>query len=197
MKHFTFHLLCIIILIGYQATKNCAYGQYDSTKQAAAGKIFSQIKVIPDYNTPTVQIDSLILITDDSAAHVNDAKAILRAKVIIPLAMQKHDASLFDSLLAKGFTARGEDEFFERDEFIRTRVEGKWMISYVQYENMVLQFFGEIAILTYRNTVKEKDATGMPKIWHFTWADVWVKEDGKWKIKAGYGIHGKEPNTKE
>ncbi len=69
---------------------------------------------------------------------------------------------------------------------------GKWIISDVQYENLVLQFFGEIAVLTYRNTVKEKDAMGLPKTWHYTWADVWVKEDGEWKIKAGYGIHGKE-----
>jgi hypothetical protein len=183
--------------MGYQGTKNSAYGQSGATKQTAAENKFSQIKIIPDYNMPTVKIDSLILITDDSAAHVNDAKAILRAKVIIPLAMQKHDAALFNSVLAKGFTARGENEFFEREEFIRNRVEGKWMISYVQYENLVLQFFGEIAVLTYRNIVKEKDAMGMPKTWHFTWADVWVKEDGKWKIKAVYGIHGKEPNTKE
>jgi ketosteroid isomerase-like protein len=116
----------------------------------------------------------------------------MRAKVIVPLAMQKHDAALFDSILAKGFTGRGENEFLEREAYIQNRVKGKWMISDVQYENMALQFFGEIALLTYRNIVKEKDKMGMPQTWHYTWADIWTKEDGRWKVKAFHAIHGKE-----
>jgi ketosteroid isomerase-like protein len=108
------------------------------------------------------------------------------------LPCKRHDAALFDSILARDFVAHGEEEFFNREEFIKNRVGGKWLISDIQYENLVLQFFGEIAVLTYRNTVKEKDAMGLPKTWHYTWADVWVKEDGDWKVKAGYGIHGKE-----
>ena len=103
--------------------------------------------------------------------------------------MQKHDSALFEDLITEDFTAQGETEFFNRQAFIQDRVNGKWMISDVQYENLVLQFFGEVGILTYRNIVKELDEKGMPLTWHFTWADVWIKEEGKWKIKAQRTIY--------
>jgi GTP cyclohydrolase II len=37
----------------------------------------------------TVGIDSFTLITNNPEAQIEDAKAIMRAKVIVPLAMQK------------------------------------------------------------------------------------------------------------
>ena len=61
-----------------------------------------------------------------------------------------------------------------------------------RYENLVLQFFGETALLTYRNIVKEKDEKGVPTTWLYTWADVWVKENGEWKVAAIYVIDSKK-----
>ena len=170
-----------LIAIGCESNKKDTPTKTGLTKDTAASKKFSQIKIKADYNTPTVGIDSFNLITNNPEAQMEDAKAIMRAKVILPLAMQKHDAALFDSILAKDFTGRGENEFLEREAYIQNRVKGKWMISDVQYENMALQFFGEIALLTYRNIVKEKDAMGLPQTWHYTWADIWIKEDGRLK----------------
>lgn len=192
MKLSSFLIFFSLIAFGCESNKKDTPTKAGLTKDTAASKKFSQIKIKTDYNTPTVGIDSFTLITNNPEAQMEDAKAIMRAKVIMPLAMQKHDAALFDSILAKDFTGRGENEFLEREAYIQNRVKGKWMISDVQYENMALQFFGEIALLTYRNIVKEKDAMGLPQTWHYTWADIWIKEDGRWKLKAFHAIHGKE-----
>ena len=70
----------------------------------------------------------------------------------------------------------------------RPRVNAKWNVLDARYENLVLQFFGETALLTYRNIVKETDEKGVPTTWLYTWADVWVKEDGEWKVAAIYVI---------
>lgn len=189
MKYLIFSLLLIIILIGCQANENSVTSEPAVTKHKAESKKYIQVTRKIDNNIPSIGISNYNLITDDLGRDSTESDALIRAKVIIPLAMQKHDAALFDSVLAKDFTAQGEGQFFEREAFIQNRVNGKWMISDVQYENLVLQFFGEIALLTYRNIVKEKDKMGMPQTWHFTWADIWVKEDGRWKVKAQRGIH--------
>ncbi len=53
---------------------------------------------------------------------------------------------------------------------------------------MVLQFFGEIAVLTYRNILKGTDDFGKPDIEYYSWADIYVKENGKWKAAGGHLI---------
>ena len=65
-------------------------------------------------------------------------------------------------------------------------------LSDARYENLVLQFFGDTAVLTYRNIVKEKDEKDVPTTWLYTWADVWVKEDSEWKVGAIYVIDSKK-----
>ena len=110
----------------------------------------------------------------------------------MPLAVQKHDASLFNSWLARNVVARGEHEFLGREEYIRDRVNATWSVSDARYENLVLQFFGETALLTYRNIVREKDEKGVPTTWFYTWADIWVKEGGEWKVGAIYVIDSKQ-----
>jgi ketosteroid isomerase-like protein len=189
MKYFIFPLLISTVLLGCKENENAVPGTPVATTKTAENKKFIQVTRRIDNSIPSIGISNYTLITDDLGRDTADADAILLAKVIIPLAMQKHDVALFDSILAKDFTAQGEGEFFEREAFIQNRVNGKWMISDVQYENLVLQFFRDIALLTYRNTVKEKDEKGMPLTWHYTWADIWIKEDRRWKIKVSRGIH--------
>ena len=168
MKYFIFQLVWTIVLIGCQANENSVTNQRNATKQTGESKKYIQVTRKIDNNIRSIGMDNYNLITDDLGRDSTEADAVMRAKVIVPLAMQKHNAVSFDSILAKDFTAQGENEFFEREAFIQNRVKGKWMISDVQYENLVLQFFGNIGLLTYRNTVKEIDEEDMPKTYHFT-----------------------------
>ncbi len=187
-------MLCTVaVYSGCQTNKQSANQQTDSSKQKGSGKKFSQVVLKVDYVIPTVGISEYTLITDDLEAQRKDAEAVMRRKKDMPLAMQKHDAALFNSWLARDFIARGENEFLgSREDYIRNRVNATWTISDVRYENLVLQFFGDSALLTYRNIVKEKDEKGVPTTWFYTWADIWVKEDGEWKVAAIYVIDSKK-----
>lgn len=187
MKYLIF-LLLSIALIGCQANENRVSSKPTVMKQTAESKKYIQVARKIDNNITSIGINNYTLITDDIGRDSTKADDIIRARVILPLAMQKHDAALFDSILAKDFTSQGEGEFLEREAFIQNRVNGPWMMLDIQYENMVLQFFDEMALLTYRNTIKDKDELGVLRVWHFTGADIWIKEDGRWKIKVGRGI---------
>ena len=65
------------------------------------------------------------------------------------------------------------------------------------YRNVVVQFIGDRALVTYSNIVE--DQPGGPGAWKadMTWADVFVREDGKWKYEAVHVIEFKDLTTPE
>lgn len=164
---------------------SCNHNQNASVKMDSIdiAKKYVQVKYSIDINATTVGITSYTLITNNLEKDSVEARQLLNAKVILPLAMQKHDSKLFDSTLAADFIYQGEEAFLNRAEYIQGRVNAKWMISDVQYENLVLEFFGGYGVLTYRNKVKEKDEFGKDQLYTWFWTDVWIKENGRWKLK--------------
>ncbi|RYY14951.1 MAG: nuclear transport factor 2 family protein [Chitinophagaceae bacterium] len=184
MQHTSFLLFLAIAIFGCQQNVNEEQASSALNKSTTERQGFVELTRKIEDSITSIHINTYHLITDNPGRDTLEADALLRRKILHPLAMQKHDSALFEDLLAVNFTAQGEQEFFNRQEFIRDRVNGKWMISDVQYENLVLQFFGETGILTYRNIVKELDEKGLPKTWHFTWTDARIKEEGKWRIKT-------------
>ncbi len=74
-------------------------------------KEYVQLVVNEDNVTPTIDIKSFTLITNNAEAEITDAKEILRVKWKAPLAMQTKDSALFNEILAKKFTFRAEDQF--------------------------------------------------------------------------------------
>ena len=143
-----------------------------------------------------IDIDSYTLITNDPERDRLDAADIMRVKAAWPRAMQTKDKALFESILARDFTFRAEDEWYERDAYIRNRVESHERVMAVRYENLVLQSFGQLAVLTYRNVVKHTDATGKPDTLHLSWADIFVREQGTWRIRASHLISLRVENGK-
>jgi len=137
-------------------------------------------------STPTVLIQGLTFVTDNFEFEQNDALEILRLKHRLPLAMQTKNRELFEDILAKGFTFRAENEFFNRADYIDNRVAGTWTIDTVTFENLVLQLFDKKALLTYRNTLKGTDVNGKANIEKYSWADIYVKQGESWKV---LGIH--------
>jgi len=107
---------------------------------------YEQVVIKEENNTPTVDIANYTLITDGVTDRKADAREILQVKRKWPLAMQTKDRALFNSILAKNFTFKGSDQFYNREDYITDRVaDANWKITAVKYENMVLQFFGEFA----------------------------------------------------
>ena len=179
MRHVIISLVLAVILIAC----NDKAGKDSKPTNAKASKKYIQVKFQIDINAPTVGIYNYTLVTDNLGKDSIKAREVIKAKVLLPLAMQRHDAILFDSVLSANFLYQGEEGLLNRTEYIKDRVNAKWMISDVQYENLVLEFFDNYGILTYRNKVKEKDEFGKDQLYTWFWTDVWVEENGTWKLK--------------
>ena len=156
---------------------------FTSTLSAFGQSIDKLVQIKTDLNKPTARIDNLTLITSEFLKDSANAQELIQTKVLLPLAMQKHDSVLFDSVLAKDFIYHGEEAFFNREEYINDRVAGKWTITDVQYENVVLKFYKDMAVLSYRNMVKEIDEFGKLQTYIWFWTDIWINENGRWKLK--------------
>ena len=182
MKYTFFVFIILLLSMGCNNDTTSSPSNQD-IKQSSSTKNFSQLKFKIDLHSPTVGITDYTLISDNIMTDSLNAKEIIQAKVILPLAMQRHDPKLFDSTLTKDFIYRGEEAFFNRKEYIQDRVNAKWMISDARYENIVVQFLDGYGILTYRNKITEKDEFGKDQLYTWFWTDVWAKEDGKWKLK--------------
>lgn len=179
----TFIVLAVISLL------NPACNQDQSSDKASA---YEQIIITEVNLSPTVDIKNYTLITNNIKPDSINAIEILRLKRNLPLAMQRKDSTLFDNILANDFTYRGEDEFYKsKKDYIHNRITANWTIDTVKYQNLVLQFFGEIAILTYRNILNGSDDSGKADIEHYSWTDIYSKENGKWKIKAIHEIESR------
>jgi len=169
----------------------CSGGKTENNSSLAdkkPGKL-QQFVVAENNLTPTVDIKNFTLICDDSAAYITDAKEIMKVKRNWPLAMQRKDSALFDEILADDFSFRASYEFYpDKKSYISNRVSGTWTIDTVYYENLALQFFNDMAILTYHNKLIGTDSIGKPDIEHYAWADFYVKENNKWKIKGSHEI---------
>lgn len=94
------------------------------------------------------------------------------------------------TILSKDFTFVDNGHLFNRAAYIEDRIKlSEWKITHVKYDNLSLQFFGELALLTYRNRVKnEHIKTKEIEVEQINWADIYVKENDKWKIKSAHVI---------
>ena len=157
-------------------------------KAGGDGKTFSQVQLATESKYPSVGIKQYTLITDNLEAQRADAEAIMQVKIEVPRAMQTKDPAQFDRALARDFIFRSEDQFHNRADYIRDRTTGEDRVKTADYQNLVLQFFGEVAVLTYRNIVE--DEPGGPSAWkaEIIWSEMFVKEDGRWKVGALHQI---------
>lgn len=148
------------------------------------------IEIEEKNSTPTVDLAKYKLIVNSGKDRKADAEQILGVKRKWPLAMQSKNPAEFDSILSKNFTFQGGNSFYKRNDYIKDRTSpGEWIITFVKYENVTLQFIGERGIMSYVNHVTNKNQkTGDIEYEHMTWVDIYVLEDGKWKIGAGYPI---------
>jgi ketosteroid isomerase-like protein len=188
MRTPAFVLLCAMIFIGCRGTQTAnnqtTNNRNPSAEKRKIGQQFTQETITIDRPSSNVDITSYVLITDDVQADRSEAQAIMQLRAKLPLAVQTKDAALFDNILAREFIFRAEDEFWNREQYIRARIEEPEKVESARYENLVLQVFGDIAVSTYRNVVDLKDPNGRPVALKMTWASVYLKESGEWKVGA-------------
>ena len=181
----------IILLLAFCCSCN------DNTSAIEDSRAFVQV-FIPDpdsLSTPGIGISGVTLVSRDPEKDKADAIAILALKHKWPLAMKTKDRVLFEEILANDFIFRAEDEFFNRADYIQDRVNGTWTIDFVLYQNLVVQIFGQTALLTYRNILDGTTDDGIPDREYYSWADMYVKENGTWKILGSHLIEGRMEYT--
>lgn len=186
MKQIKFILLASSVIIF-----SCNEGQKASNNpEKNLSNIYSTVVITEDNSTPSVDISKYTLIEDPQRDRRNDANEIIKVKKKWPLAMQSLNPLEFDSILSKKFTFKGSDKFFTRADYIRNRTTpDEWKITFVKYDNVTLQFFGETGILSYVNRITNKNVyTGAIEYEYISWVDIYVIEDGKWKIGAAHSI---------
>lgn len=150
-----------------------------------------KIEVIKEKNfTPTVDIKEYTLIVAQNEDRKKDAEHILDLKRKWPLVMQAPNRIGFDTILSPHFTFTADGQFFNREDYIIDRTKpSDWKITFVKYENLTLQFFGNTALLTYKNQVTNENInTKEIEIEYISWADIYVTENSKWKIGATHTI---------
>ncbi len=140
--------------------------------------------------TPTVDIQRYTLISGPGGDRDEDAARILETKRKWPLAMQSQEKDAFEEILASGFTFTDGGQLMNRADYIADRTApSEWKITQVHYDNLTLQFFGDIGVLSYRNRVtNENTETGATEIEYISWVDVYVQEDGQWKIGSAHVV---------
>jgi len=148
------------------------------------------IEITEESLTPTVRIEKYTLIERDGENRKNDAAQILDLKRKWPLVMQSPNRTGFDTILSQHFTFTENGHVLNREEYITDRTKpSDWKITFVKYDNLALQFFGTTALLTYRNQVTNENIhTKEIETEFISWADIYVREDEKWKIGASHTV---------
>ncbi|MBX3244580.1 MAG: nuclear transport factor 2 family protein [Acidobacteria bacterium] len=168
-----------------------------STTSTPASVAFTAEEIIEENKTPTVDIAKYTLVSSAGEKRKEDAAKVLQLKRRWPLAMQSLDKNEFESILARDFTFTDAGKMMNREEYISDRTtEDAWKITHVVYDNMTLQFFGEVAVLSYRNRVtNDHSKTKEREIEIIHWVDVYKKESNEWKLAAAQVVDFKiEPN---
>lgn len=162
---------------------------YDK-KEKTEIEMYKIIEVIEENTTPTVDIKKYTLVGNGNEDRKQDAEQILALKRKWPLVMQSPNRIGFDTILSLNFTFNGDGHLLNREDYITDRTKASdWEITHVKYDNLTLQFFGNTALLTYRNRVTNENInTGEVEIEYISWADIYVLENDKWKIGASHVI---------
>jgi hypothetical protein len=173
--------ICVVFIVGLVSCNE---------KQAESPTEFSLLEIVEDNATPTVDISKFSLIIDSEDDRNEDAQEIMKIKRKWPLAMQSLKPSAFDSILSRDFTFKSSTTFFNRADYIKNRTTpDDWKITFVEYDNVTLQFFGNTAVLSYKNHVRnENTITKEVELEHISWVDIYILENRKWKLGAAHSI---------
>ena len=190
MRYFVVLWICTILLTGRQSGAQSVDRKSDTPRPNDADNQATQISIKYETGNPNIGISSYTLISINAEAQRAEAEAVMHVKKNFPLAVQTKDRALFEKILARDFVFRGESGMLRREGYINNRTDpSQGKVLTADYENIVLQFFGDIAVMTYRNIVKGTNDRGQPDPSEYiSWADIYVEENGRWKIGSVHVI---------
>ena len=115
-----------------------------------------------------------------TAASVAVAEELVGLSHELVRAVQQHDTTRLDSLLAEEFSLDGAAGTLARDELLEAAA-GTYAIEEFSYLEIDPELYGNTAVVVsrYRQTAKlgKRDASGELRV-----TDVWVRRDSRWQI---------------
>lgn len=174
--------LCCIVMVSCKQKENPIVNSNNDDSRI--------IEIKEKDTTKTVDLEKYNLISDSDKDRKSDAVQILALKRKWPLIMQAPNRVEFDKILSKNFVFIDNGHLLNRENYIKDRTApSDWKITFVKYENLTLQFFGNTAVLSYRNHVTNENVrNGAIEIEHINWVDIYVLENEHWKIASAHVI---------
>ena len=124
----------------------------------------------------------------DARAPKRTVEAILRLEKEIMSHIRAKDTRSLERLLTAGFVYRTPGAELSRADFLKGIASIPGRITSVEGEGLRVSVYGETAILTgvQRARVRADDGSEQEGVSAFT--DVFVKQDGRWRLDLAYGV---------
>jgi len=120
---------------------------------------------------------------------VSVEKEIRQIESDIFTAIQQKDPQKLAAILADDFVYRNplageiaKAEFLAQIKSIPVKINALWS------EDMKVNVYGEVAVLTGTQKAKTQDATGREETSATAFTDVFVRRNGRWQLALAYGV---------
>lgn len=120
---------------------------------------------------------------------ISDEKTILEIEHATFEAIRLKDAGALSRILSDDFIYRspqGGDA--NKDEFIKIATGLPVAILAVWGENLLVNFYGETAVLTGVQHARVETEDGKEAVSSVAFADVFVREEGGWRMTLAFGV---------
>jgi hypothetical protein len=125
-----------------------------------------------------------------SAANMSfTQKSLVKLEISWSQAMVGRNAAILDGILAPSWTQQDvSGKPTNKRELLADLKSGKLRVTSMRNHNLHVRVYGEFAIVqgadTERSSYAGKDTSG-----EYTWMDVFMKHDGKWRAVASQTSH--------
>ena len=133
-------------------------------------------------------IAALVIVNSSiSMGQTNDKQALMKIEQELLDGLLKGDASVPERYLANDWMFTDPGGYLSgKAELIASIKAGDFKFESSTNDSMKVQVYGNTAVVNYRSTdkghIKEMDISGQ-----YRWTDVFVKQNGVWKIVSGQG----------
>ena len=124
----------------------------------------------------------------EQRTHGHTAESILRLERETMDAIRAKDAQALEHVLAADFVYRAPGAELSRAEFLQNVASFPGRILSVEGSELRVNVYGDTAVLTgvQRSRVRTDDGVEHSSTVAFT--DVFVKQDGRWRLALAYGV---------
>jgi ketosteroid isomerase-like protein len=143
-----------------------------------------------------VALPQFDMMTSDQTTKANQAEklsgdqaAVLRVEEEIFTAVKKQDAKVLSQLLTDDFVYRSPgNQEVAKEDFLKLAASFPVKIISVWGEEMKVNVYGSVAVLTGLQLAKTRDNAGKEQTSAVMFTDVFVKQKGRWMLSLAHAV---------